>query len=68
MEKQEKIVSMFNDIAGTYDIANRVLSMGIDKSWRDKLMEERNFNKKIFEWKFRYSKVHNLFHFLWILF
>jgi hypothetical protein len=39
-----------------------------DKSLRGKLMEERNFNKKIFEWKFRYSKVHNLFHFLWILF
>ncbi|RBQ29440.1 bifunctional demethylmenaquinone methyltransferase/2-methoxy-6-polyprenyl-1,4-benzoquinol methylase UbiE [Aliarcobacter vitoriensis] len=36
MEKQEKIVSMFNNIAPTYDTANRVLSMGIDKSWRDK--------------------------------
>mgnify|MGYP000005109290 CR=1 FL=1 len=36
MGKQEKIVSMFNDIAGTYDVANRVLSMGIDKSWRNK--------------------------------
>lgn len=36
MGKQEKIVSMFNDIAGTYDVANRVLSMGIDKSWRTK--------------------------------
>jgi len=36
MEKQEKIVSMFNDIAKTYDTANRVLSMGIDKSWRQK--------------------------------
>ena len=36
MEKQEKIVSMFNNIAGTYDIANRVLSMGIDKSRRNK--------------------------------
>ena len=36
MGKQEKIVSMFDDIAGTYDITNRVLSMGIDKSWRNK--------------------------------
>ena len=25
---------MFNDIAKTYDVANRVLSFGIDKSWR----------------------------------
>lgn len=36
MDKQEKIVSMFDQIAGKYDIANRVLSMGIDKSWRNK--------------------------------
>ncbi len=36
MEKQEKIVSMFDNIAKTYDVANRVLSMGIDKSWRSK--------------------------------
>ena len=36
MQKQEKIVSMFDDIAPTYDRANRVMSMGIDKSWRRK--------------------------------
>jgi len=35
-EKQDKIVGMFDDIAETYDLANRVLSMGIDKQWRRK--------------------------------
>jgi len=35
-KKQEKIVSMFDDIAPTYDTANRVMSMGVDKSWRKK--------------------------------
>jgi len=35
-QRQEKIVSMFDDIAPTYDTANRVMSMGIDKSWRRK--------------------------------
>jgi len=35
-EKQEKIVNMFDDIASTYDKANRVLSMGIDIQWRKK--------------------------------
>lgn len=34
--KQEKIVSMFDNIAPTYDTANRVMSMGVDKSWRRK--------------------------------
>ncbi len=35
-EKQDKIVHMFDDIASTYDKANRVLSMGIDIQWRKK--------------------------------
>jgi len=36
MSKQQDIIEMFNKIAKTYDIANRVLSMGIDKTWRRK--------------------------------
>ncbi len=35
-QKQEKIVDMFDQIASTYDLANRVLSFGIDVSWRKK--------------------------------
>lgn len=32
--KQEKIIEMFNEIAPSYDVANRVMSLGIDVSWR----------------------------------
>lgn len=34
-EQQDKIIDMFNDIAPTYDITNRVLSLGIDSKWRE---------------------------------
>ena len=33
-EKQDKIVNMFDEIAPSYDKANRVMSLGIDVSWR----------------------------------
>lgn len=33
-DKQKQIVSMFNEIAPSYDKTNRVMSLGIDVSWR----------------------------------
>ncbi len=50
-KQQEKIVSMFDSIAHRYDIANRVLSMGVDKSWRDKAVKKAYeiYDKKAIE-------------------
>ena len=39
MQKQEKIIQMFDEIAPTYDKANRILSFGIDIKWRQKACE-----------------------------
>jgi len=33
-QKQIKIVNMFNNISSTYDLANRVMSFGVDTIWR----------------------------------
>lgn len=49
-DRQEKIVDMFDDIAPTYDKANRILSMGVDIKWRKKacdLTYERYGKKEI---------------------
>lgn len=38
--QREKIRSMFNSIAPTYDLLNHLLSFGIDHSWRKKTIRE----------------------------
>jgi len=37
-EKKRYVRSMFDSIVPTYDLLNRVLSMGIDRSWRSRLV------------------------------
>jgi demethylmenaquinone methyltransferase/2-methoxy-6-polyprenyl-1,4-benzoquinol methylase len=40
LEKRDQVAGMFNDIAGRYDMLNRVLSGGIDIIWRRKALQE----------------------------
>jgi len=37
--KKEQVSEMFNNLAPRYDIMNRVLSVGIDRSWRKKAIQ-----------------------------
>ncbi len=47
-DKQSEIINMFNDIAKSYDMANRAMSMGVDLSWRKEACKEafKILNKK----------------------
>ena len=38
--KRERVEDMFDRIAPKYDLLNKVLSVGIDKGWRKKMVAE----------------------------
>src|SRR6266498_2960450 len=38
--KKEQVAEMFNDLAGRYDLINRMLSAGIDVNWRKKAIQQ----------------------------
>ena len=39
LTKKEQVEQMFDNISGKYDLLNRILSMGIDVSWRKKVVK-----------------------------
>ena len=49
--KKEQVATMFNNISKNYDGLNRVISFGIDVSWRKKVVKiiSRNHPEKILD-------------------
>lgn len=43
--KKEQVTNMFNNISGSYDLLNRMLSLGIDVRWRKVLVKKLQTNK-----------------------
>lgn len=39
LSKKQQVQQMFDNISGKYDLLNRILSMGIDKNWRKKVVQ-----------------------------
>lgn len=39
LPKKQQVEQMFDNISGNYDLLNRILSMGIDVSWRKKVVK-----------------------------
>ena len=43
--KKEQVTMMFDEISKQYDLLNRVISLGIDQSWRRKVVRLAGENK-----------------------
>lgn len=42
--KKQQVIRMFDNISGTYDFLNSLLSLGIDRYWRKKTLASISFN------------------------
>ena len=49
--KKQQVTQMFDDISNQYDVLNRVISLGIDQSWRRKVVKiaEKQAPKRILD-------------------
>lgn len=45
LSKKKQVEQMFDNISGKYDLLNRILSMGIDVSWRKKVVKKVKADK-----------------------
>ena len=43
-DKKKYVKQMFNDISGTYDLINIISSFGIDRYWRNRLINNIKLN------------------------
>lgn len=44
LSKKQQVAQMFDDISGKYDFLNRLLSLGIDRRWRQKVRKAMSAN------------------------
>ncbi|MBK9107946.1 MAG: bifunctional demethylmenaquinone methyltransferase/2-methoxy-6-polyprenyl-1,4-benzoquinol methylase UbiE [Saprospiraceae bacterium] len=44
--KKSQVAEMFNRISGSYDLLNSILSLGIDKIWRKRLIQSIPYSKE----------------------
>ena len=59
LNKKKQIINMFNNIAGTYDLLNSIISLKMDNWWRKNAIE--HINNNIILSSIKYEDIRNPF-------